>query len=158
QDQQRHRTEDAEGRLAGLLRRQQPGGEPPDPPEILVEQSRKPKTPGYPPGKDDDLESVPDHDDDNGHACEERRGGSQHVRNSTCWRAVLSCDRCRQACSLALTESSALNSFDTGHPVSAAFTAASNLARSAPGMVATRSRWLLVMEKLSPTFSRVMVA
>src|SRR5882762_9488217 len=58
----------------------------------------------------------------------------------------------------ALTEISALKSFETGQPVSAALTAASNLARSAPGMVATRSRWLLVMEKPSPTLSSVMVA
>src|SRR5580704_7746022 len=53
---------------------------------------------------------------------------------------------------------SALNSLETGQPVSAALTAASNLALSAPGMVATRSRWLFVMEKPSPTLSRVMVA
>src|SRR5258708_3460796 len=58
----------------------------------------------------------------------------------------------------ALTEISALKSLETGQPVSAAFTAASNLALSAPGTRATRSRWLLVMLKLSPTFSRLTVA
>ena len=42
--------------------------------------------------------------------------------------------------SRAVTEISALKSFETGQPVSAALTAASNLARSAPGMCATRSR------------------
>src|SRR4029077_8791719 len=41
----------------------------------------------------------------------------------------------------ALTEISALKSLETGQPVSAAFTAASNLALSAPGTRATRSRW-----------------
>jgi len=54
--------------------------------------------------------------------------------------------------SLAFTEISAWKSLETGQPVSAALTAASNLALSAFGMVATRSRWLLVMEKPSPTF------
>src|ERR1700722_4571025 len=58
----------------------------------------------------------------------------------------------------ALTLISALKSFETGQPVSAAFTAASNFALSAPGMVATTSRWLLVMEKPSPTLSSVIVA
>src|SRR5579884_1042900 len=58
---------------------------------------------------------------------------------------------------LALTLISVLKSLETGQPVSAAFTAASNLALSAPGTFATRSRWLLVMAKLSPTFSSVMV-
>src|SRR5580704_15969130 len=58
----------------------------------------------------------------------------------------------------ALTEISALKSLETGQPVSAAFTAASNFALSAPGTRATRSRWLLVMLKPSPTFSRLTVA
>src|ERR1700730_6867278 len=58
----------------------------------------------------------------------------------------------------ALTLISALKSLETGQPVSAAFTAASNFALSAPGMLATRSRWLLVMLKPSPTFSRLTVA
>src|SRR5712671_4300418 len=58
----------------------------------------------------------------------------------------------------ALTEISALKSLETGQPVSAALTAASNLALSAPGTRATRSRWLLVIVKLSPTFSRLTVA
>src|SRR5947208_3325514 len=58
----------------------------------------------------------------------------------------------------AFTLISALKSLETGQPVSAALTAASNLALSAPGTRATRSRWLLVMEKLSPTLSRVTVA
>src|SRR5258707_5360079 len=58
----------------------------------------------------------------------------------------------------ALTEISALKSFETGQPVSAAFTAASNLALSAPGTRATRSRWLLVMPKPSGSFSSEIVA
>src|SRR5438309_1135406 len=58
----------------------------------------------------------------------------------------------------AFTLISALKSFDTGQPVSAAFTAASNLALSAPGTRATRSRWLFVMVNPSPTFSRLSVA
>src|SRR5580692_8828700 len=66
--------------------------------------------------------------------------------------------RCHQELRRALTLISALKSLETGQPVSAAFTAASNLALSAPGMVATRSRWLLVMEKPSPTLSSVTVA
>src|SRR5712664_4556576 len=57
----------------------------------------------------------------------------------------------------AFTEISALNSLETGQPVSAPLTAASNLALSALGIVATRSRWLLVMEKPSPTFSSEIV-
>src|SRR6202048_4422648 len=63
-----------------------------------------------------------------------------------------------QDCRPGLTVISALKSFETGQPVSAALTAASNLALSAPGMFATRSRWLLVMEKPSPTLASVMVA
>src|ERR1700675_1469911 len=63
-----------------------------------------------------------------------------------------------QDCRRALTVISALKSFETGQPVSAALTAWSNLALSAPGMLATRSRWLLVMEKPSPTLASVMVA
>src|SRR6201993_3868735 len=59
---------------------------------------------------------------------------------------------------LAFTEISALKSLETGQPVSAAFTAASNFALSAPGIFATRSRWLLVTEKPSPTFSSEIVA
>src|SRR6266481_8217969 len=66
--------------------------------------------------------------------------------------------QCNQELRSALTEISALNSLETGQPVSAALTAASNLALSAPGTRATRSRWLLVMLKLSPTFSRLTVA
>src|SRR5277367_3068857 len=66
--------------------------------------------------------------------------------------------RCDQELRVALTLISALNSFETGQPVSAALTAASNFALSAPGIVATRSRWLLVMEKPSPTLSSVTVA
>src|SRR5580692_6103123 len=66
--------------------------------------------------------------------------------------------RCHQELRVALTLISALKSLETGQPVSAAFTAASNLALSAPGMVATRSRWLLVIEKPSPTFSSDTVA
>src|SRR5664279_3458560 len=62
-----------------------------------------------------------------------------------------------QETSCALTEISALKSLETGQPVSAAFTAASNLALSAPGIFATRSRWLLVILKPSPTFSSEMV-
>src|SRR5208282_234238 len=62
-----------------------------------------------------------------------------------------------QEISRALTEISALYNLETGQPVSAAFTAASNLVLSAPGILATRSRWLLVMEKPSPTFSREIV-
>src|SRR5215467_14350714 len=57
-----------------------------------------------------------------------------------------------QLASLALTVISALKSLDTGQPVSAALTAASNLALSAPGISAIRSRWLLVTENPSPTF------
>src|SRR5712664_1709732 len=60
--------------------------------------------------------------------------------------------------SRALTEISALKSLETGQPVSAAVTAASTFALSAPGTRATRSRWLLVMLKPSPTFSRLTVA
>src|SRR2546430_17044963 len=63
-----------------------------------------------------------------------------------------------QDSSLAETEISALKSFETGQPVSAFFTAVSNFALSAPGILATRSRWLLVMEKPWPTFSSEMVA
>src|SRR6202162_4839565 len=63
-----------------------------------------------------------------------------------------------QDCRRAFTVISALKSLDTGQPVSAAFTAASNFVLSAPGMVATRSRWLLVTEKPSPTLASVMVA
>src|ERR1700722_6662974 len=63
-----------------------------------------------------------------------------------------------QDCRRAFTVISVLKSFETGQPVSAALTAASNLALSAPGMVATRSRGLLVIEKPSPTLSNVMVA
>src|SRR5271154_874925 len=58
----------------------------------------------------------------------------------------------------ALTEISARNSFDTGQPVSAFFTAVSNFALSAPGMRATKSKWLLVMLNPSPTLSSVTVA
>src|SRR5712671_3281174 len=58
----------------------------------------------------------------------------------------------------AFTLISALKSFDTGQPVSAAFTAASNFALSAPGTRATRSRWLLVIAKPSGSLSSVMVA
>src|SRR5262249_31740758 len=57
----------------------------------------------------------------------------------------------------ASTEISALNSFETGQPVSAFLTAASNLLLSALGTLATRSSWLLVMEKPSPTFSSEIV-
>src|ERR1700719_3696283 len=71
---------------------------------------------------------------------------------------VVERQRAVQDCRRALTVISALKSFETGQPVSAALTAASNLALSAPGMFATRSRWLLVMEKPSPTLARVMVA
>src|SRR6266566_1181427 len=58
----------------------------------------------------------------------------------------------------AFTLISALKSFETGQPVSAAFTAASNFALSAPGTRATRSRWLLVIAKPSGSLSSVMVA
>src|SRR5882762_6308963 len=58
----------------------------------------------------------------------------------------------------ALTLISALKSLDTGQPVSAAFTAASNLPLSAPGICATRSRWLFVMAKPSGSFSSEIVA
>src|SRR6266852_6959979 len=58
----------------------------------------------------------------------------------------------------AVTLISALKSFETGQPVSAAFTAASNFALSAPGTRATRSRWLLVIAKPSGSLSSVMVA
>src|SRR5229473_4615743 len=58
----------------------------------------------------------------------------------------------------AFTLISALKSFDTGQPVSAAFTAASNFALSAPGTRATRSRWLLVIAKPSGSLSSVIVA
>src|SRR6516165_7150530 len=51
----------------------------------------------------------------------------------------------------------AVKAADTGQPVSAALTAASNLSLSAFGTCATRSRWLLVMEKPSPTFSSEIV-
>jgi len=54
----------------------------------------------------------------------------------------------------AFTEISALNSLETGQPVSAPLTAASNLALSALGIVATRSRWLLVMENPRRPFER----
>src|SRR5882724_11246263 len=63
-----------------------------------------------------------------------------------------------QLFSRAFTEISALKSFETGQPVSAAFTAASNFALSAPGTRATRSRWLLVIAKPSGSLSSVMVA
>src|SRR5271169_1289986 len=66
--------------------------------------------------------------------------------------------RCDQELRVALTLISALKSLETGQPVSAAFTAASNFALSAPGIVATRSRWLLVIENPSPTLSSVTVA
>src|SRR6202162_1079716 len=66
--------------------------------------------------------------------------------------------RCDQQLGVALTVISALKSLETGQPVSAALTAASNLALSAPGIVATRSRWLLVIEKPSPTLASVTVA
>src|SRR5215470_830712 len=59
--------------------------------------------------------------------------------------------------SLAETVISVLKSLETGQPVSAFFTAVSNLALSASGILATRSRWLFVMEKASPTFSSEMV-
>src|SRR6266566_4945096 len=58
----------------------------------------------------------------------------------------------------AFTLISALKSFETGQPVSAAFTAASNFALSAPGTRATRSRWLLVIAKPSGRLSSVIVA
>src|SRR5258708_28844790 len=58
----------------------------------------------------------------------------------------------------AVTLISALKSFDTGQPVSAAFTAASNLGLSAPGSRATRSRWFLVMAKPSGSLSSEIVA
>src|SRR5215467_8411061 len=63
-----------------------------------------------------------------------------------------------QLTSLALTVISALKSFETGQPVSAAFTAASNLALSAPGTCATRSRWLFVIANPSGNFSSEIVA
>src|ERR1700687_3432670 len=63
-----------------------------------------------------------------------------------------------QDSSRAVTLISALKSFETGQPVSAAFTAASNLALSAPGICATRSRGLFVMAKPSGSLSRVIVA
>src|SRR5437667_8376935 len=63
-----------------------------------------------------------------------------------------------QASRRALTDISALKSFETGQPVSAALTAASNLDLSAPGTCATRSRWLLVMPKPSGSLSSVIVA
>jgi hypothetical protein len=50
------------------------------------------------------------------------------------------CQAGAKASSRALTEILALNRRETGQPVSAAFTAASNLALSAPGIRATRSR------------------
>src|ERR1700719_4533079 len=71
---------------------------------------------------------------------------------------VVERQRALQDCRRALTLISVLKSFETGQPVSAALTAASNLALSAPGMLATRSRWLLVMEKPSLTLASVMVA
>src|SRR2546430_4393840 len=54
-----------------------------------------------------------------------------------------------QDSSLAETEISALKSFETGQPVSAFFTAVSNFALSAPGILATRSRWLRSEEHTS---------
>src|SRR5580692_982552 len=63
-----------------------------------------------------------------------------------------------QDSSRALTLISALKSFETGHPVSAALTAASNLALSAPGTCATRSRWLFVIANPSASFSSEIVA
>src|SRR5579872_855035 len=73
------------------------------------------------------------------------------------WPGVVEWTR-NQELRRALTLISALNSLETGQPVSAALTAASNLVLSAPGMVATRSRWLFVTEKPSPTLSSVIVA
>src|SRR6267378_3673089 len=64
----------------------------------------------------------------------------------------------RQDSSRALTLISALKSFETGQPVSAAFTAVSNLALSAPGICATRSKWLFVMAKPSGSFASEIVA
>src|SRR6202521_3029924 len=75
-----------------------------------------------------------------------------------CFLRVVERQRALQDCRRAFTVISALKSFETGQPVSAALTAASNLVLSAPGMLATRSRWLLVMEKPSPTLASVMVA
>src|ERR1700693_424906 len=66
--------------------------------------------------------------------------------------------RCDQQLGVALTVISALKSLETGQPVSAALTAASNLALSAPGICATRSRWLFVMAKPSGSFSSEIVA
>src|SRR5258708_557959 len=57
----------------------------------------------------------------------------------------------------AFTEISALNWLETGQPVSAPLTAASNLALAALGIGASRSRWRVVMEKPSPTFSSEIV-
>src|SRR5260370_28552321 len=57
----------------------------------------------------------------------------------------------------AVTLISALNSFETGQPVSAAFTAVLQLALSAPGVCATRSRWLFVIAEASGGFlSRIL--
>src|SRR2546423_4945200 len=106
-------------------------------------------------GKDDGLEGVPDDDQEYGDAGQEGAGSWNHGVH--CTRLAEEVERAQDS-RRALTEISALKSLETGQPVSAALTAASNLALSAPGTRATRSRWLLVMENESPTFSRLTVA
>src|SRR5215469_3039868 len=83
--------------------------------------------------------------------------GTGIMRSIVLGMAVLRNQADLEVTSCELTVICALNSFDTGQPVSAAFTAASNLSLSALGTWATRSRWLLVIEKPSPTFSSEMV-
>ena len=53
-------------------------------PEIFVEETGKAKTSGDAPGEDDDLEGVPNDDDEDGYAGGESDGGCQHGRDCTC--------------------------------------------------------------------------
>src|SRR5256884_516810 len=106
------------------------------------------------------FKRVPQHDQEDGHTGSECPRGWNHVRH--CTRSVVRTlvpERFQfYETSRALTLISALNSFETGQPVSAFFTAVSNFAWSAPGMCATRSKWLFVMAKPSGSFSSEMVA
>src|SRR2546423_11290841 len=127
----------------------------PAPPGGSVKNARQAERACDTSGKDDGLEGVPDDDQKYGDAGQEGAGSWNHGVH--CTRLAEEVERAQDS-RRALTEISALKSLETGQPVSAALTAASNLDLSAPGTCATRSRWLLVMPKPSGSLSRVIVA
>jgi hypothetical protein len=84
QDQQRDGTEDAEGGFAGFFGRDEAGERFPDAPEIFIEKARETEAARDAARKDDDLEGVPDDDDEDGDAGGESGGGCEHGRDCTC--------------------------------------------------------------------------